>query len=320
LPNEKRSFEYTLPAPNVLAIPAESAGRLIAAQSPSAALLYLFALSRGGVFTPEEAHFATGMEFGEIEHAARRLTELKLLNPANHSPIRRADEIPEYDAEEITKAARDDPGFSKVVEEVQQILGKQLGGRELMILFGIGDFYGLANETIILLAHYWSKKERARHGANCKLTIYNLEREAHTWAQKGILTAEAADDYITELIARDDSYGAAAAALGVFRKLTPLQDSCLNSWLQMGFKPDALAIAYDRTLTQTGQFAWKYADVILKNWHAKNLHTPEEIERGDPLNRKPTNSGRKRGANSMSVAPYEPNEDMLRDWENLLRK
>ncbi|MDR3148427.1 MAG: DnaD domain protein [Oscillospiraceae bacterium] len=318
--NDRNNTEYILPVPSVLAIPAEEAKRLIAAQSPPAALLYLYVLSRGGAFTPEDAHFATGLEFGEIEHAVRRLTELKLIAVNQSVKISRADTIPEYDAEEITKAACEDPGFAKVVEAVQHILGKQLSGRELMILFGIGDFYGLANETIILLAHYWAKRERARRGANCKMIIYDLEKEAHNWSQRGILTPEAADDYITELLARDDSYEAAKAALGVFRKLTPLQEGYLNSWLQMGFKPDALAVAYDRTLTQTGQFAWKYADAVLRNWHGKNLYTREEIERGDPLNRKQSNNGQKRVSNGMSVAPYEPDDNMLRDWENLLKK
>ena len=44
---------------------------------------------------------------------------------------------------------------------------------------------------------------------------------------------------------------------------------------------DAIAIAFDRTVTQTNGLKWPYMNRIVQNWHEKGLHTPEEIESGD---------------------------------------
>jgi DNA replication protein DnaD len=49
----------------------------------------------------------------------------------------------------------------------------------------------------------------------------------------------------------------------------------------MGFSPEAVSIAYDRTVLKTGALKWPYLNSILKSWHQKGLHTPEEIETGD---------------------------------------
>ena len=54
----------------------------------------------------------------------------------------------------------------------------------------------------------------------------------------------------------------------------------------MGFTLDAIELAYDRTVTNTGALKWGYMNKILQTWHEKKLHTPAEIDANDPL-RKP---------------------------------
>ena len=53
----------------------------------------------------------------------------------------------------------------------------------------------------------------------------------------------------------------------------------------MGFEEDALAIGYDRTVTNTGALKWSYMNKIMQSWHEKGLHSAAEIESGDPRRR-----------------------------------
>ena len=40
-------------------------------------------------------------------------------------------------------------------------------------------------------------------------------------------------------------------------------------------------LAFERTCLKTGGLKWNYMNSILKSWHEKNLHTPQEIAQGD---------------------------------------
>lgn len=49
----------------------------------------------------------------------------------------------------------------------------------------------------------------------------------------------------------------------------------------MGFNEEAAAIAYDRTVTNTGSLKWPYMNKILTRWHESGLHSPKDIEEKD---------------------------------------
>ena len=66
------------------------------------------------------------------------------------------------------------------------------------------------------------------------------------------------------------------------RELTGSEAKYIEGWLSMGFGPEAIAIAYDRTMLSTGRLTWKYMDTILRSWAEKRLFSPEAIESGDP--------------------------------------
>ena len=46
-------------------------------------------------------------------------------------------------------------------------------------------------------------------------------------------------------------------------------------------KVDALSVAYDRTVTNTGCLKWNYMKKIVSSWHQKGIHTVQEIEEKD---------------------------------------
>ena len=61
------------------------------------------------------------------------------------------------------------------------------------------------------------------------------------------------------------------------RALTPTESKYIVSWFDMGFDNEAILIAYDRTVTNTGSLKWSYMNKILLSWHEKGIHTEADI-------------------------------------------
>lgn len=126
-----------------------------------------------------------------------------------------------------------------------------------------------------------------------------IEKEGYVWANREILTLEQADEYIAKSRRRRDQLARAAQLLGISgRALSPTESKYLAAWLDMGFGEELLELAYDRTLTNTGGLKWSYMNGILKSWHEKGLHTPEDVRdrdtrrpRGQDKDRTPQNLG-----------------------------
>ena len=56
---------------------------------------------------------------------------------------------------------------------------------------------------------------------------------------------------------------------------------------EQGFTQEALELAYDKTVTNTGQLKWQYMNRIIQSWQSKGLYTVAEIEAGDGPKRQP---------------------------------
>ena len=83
-------------------------------------------------------------------------------------------------------------------------------------------------------------------------------------------------------------------ALGLGDRLpVASEEKYLIAWQEMGFPPETVAIAYDKTVLKCHELKWPYCNGILKRWHEAGLHTPEEVEQGDrPAARKEEQQGK----------------------------
>jgi DnaD/phage-associated family protein len=78
-------------------------------------------------------------------------------------------------------------------------------------------------------------------------------------------------------------------ALGLGDRLpVASEEKYLTAWQEMGFPPETVALAYDKTVLKCHELKWPYCNGILKRWHEAGLHTPEEVSAGD----RPGTSGR----------------------------
>ncbi len=258
---------------------AEEADRLLGAADGTAALLYIYILRNGG-FAPAAA--ARELKCGEPELllAAKTLRRLGLLSQPQHPAETR--EIPEYTAEDIARRAQLDRGFTDVVSEAERTLGRVLSSNDLRLLFGLYDHLGLPADVIMLLLHHCVEEFQERSGAGRMPTMRYIEKEGWYWADQEILDLDSAEEHLRRERQRRETAEQVKETLQIRgRALTASERRYVESWIALGYGPDALAIAYDRTVLSTGKLAWKYMDRIVHSWNEKKLYTPEEIEKGD---------------------------------------
>lgn len=271
------------------------ADKLISAHDGDVALLYIYMVRRGGHDLDAAARDLC-RTMSEISAAAEKLQRMGLM-PDGAAPAKAAakeeklpppDEIPQYRSEDIVRRCKENGEFAVVVAEAQTALTHTLSSVEMKTLFGIYDYLALPPEVIMMLINYCVARcrEQSTPDHPRRPSMRSIEKEAYNWVHQEILTLDQAEEYIRRQRERRDALGRAKAAVGIHgRELTPTETKYLSAWLDMGFDEDALAIGYDRTITNTGALKWSYMNKIMQSWHEKGLHSAEEIESGDPRRR-----------------------------------
>ncbi len=259
-------------------VSADELSRLVAAHDGDVALLWLYRLLHGSDGT-EEAARALCRTRAEMEAAREKLRRMeKNSAPAPAEKLPPPDETPEYTAKDIAVRSREDPRFASLVTEAQRALGRILSSSDLKKLFGLYDYLALPPEVIMVLLNYCVSTAPAGSPPSMRL----IEKEGYVWANREILTLEQAEEYIESSRRRKDQISRAAQILGISgRPLVATETKYLSEWLDMGFGEELLALAYDRTLTNTGSLKWSYMNGILKSWHEKGLHTEAEVRDRD---------------------------------------
>ena len=105
---------------------------------------------------------------------------------------------------------------------------------------------------------------------------------SYAWAEQGIDTMEEAGAYIQNQNMRRSRMSELKKLLQIRnRELTAAEERYADTWLEMGFDNDALAMAYERTCLNTGGMSWAYMNKILTRWHEGGYHTAQQIQAGD---------------------------------------
>ena len=259
------------------------AEKLLATADGNAALLYL-QIQLDGKYSMSAAARCLRRSEADIALAAETLRRVGLLQkPVQPLPD---ETLPQLTAHDLHDIASKDPAFQGVVAEAESALGKVLSDNDLRVLFGIYDHLGLPADVIMLLLHHCVEEYQARSGPGRMPTIRYIEKEAWYWVGQEIRNLDAAEEHLQQQRQRREAVGRAKDVLQIRgRDLTVSERKYIEGWIGMGFGPEALAIAYDRTVLNTGKMNWSYMDKIVKSWDAKHLYAPAEIEAGDPARR-----------------------------------
>ena len=67
----------------------------------------------------------------------------------------------------------------------------------------------------------------------------------------------------------------------------PSDDAYIAAWLDWGFSPALIELAFDRTVLNCGRLNWKYCHGILESWRKNGLFTMADVLEKDAPPRKP---------------------------------
>ena len=260
-----------------ITIPESELRGLLGTASPEAALLYLYI--HGGN-DPRKAEQELHVSASRLSCAAATLRQLGLWPEERPSRVAPG-ERPDYTERDVLNAMDQDTSFRSLYGEVQRLLGRSLNTEELKILLGFVRYLGMPADVISVLVCYCKDRAR-RKGSNRNPSLRTIEKEAYAWAERGIDTMEEAAAFIQTQNVRNSRLSQLMAILQIRgRSLTAAEERYAQSWLDMGFEDDAVAMAYERTCLNTGGLNWAYMNKILQRWHEQGLHSAESIRSGD---------------------------------------
>lgn len=282
-----------------LSMSAAVADKLIGRGQGDAALLYLYLLRHRGYLDPEQATRQLHWSRLQLDSALAHLRELGLATggdePQFTSPAPRAVQAPVYSAADVNQELADaSSAFPELLSEVEIALGKRLSPSDTRILLEIFDHVALPAEVICLLVMWQIQEYEDRYGPGRKPRMSVIRTAAYRWKESGVDTLEAAEAYLEKLEYYRSQEGELLAAVGITgRKAAAGERKYLNAWTEMGFPPETVALACDRTITNTGSMKWAYCNAILKRWHSEGRHTLEEVQAAQqrPARKKPAAAG-----------------------------
>ena len=247
--------------------------KLLCAQSPDAALLYLY-LKSGG----DSRQAAQKLGYTETRYACAAATLHQLGLWQEEKQTRLPGEQPQYSEVDVLQAMDTDVDFRALYGEVQRLLGKNLNTEELKILLGFVRYLGMSADVIVLLVCYCKDKAK-KMGRTRNPGLRTIEKEAYKWADMGIDTMEEAAAYTQQQNLRFSQVGRIMERLQIRgRNLTAPEKRYLNNWLEMGFDEETIGLAYERSCLNTGGLAWPYMHKILTSWHEQGLHTAKQVQ------------------------------------------
>lgn len=276
--------KYKLSGEMSLAVPMADADKLLKSGDGTAALLYLYAMRYGGDFSEKSAAAALKRTEAEISNALSLLCRMELFktNECDSKLLLPPEELPEYTVEDIASRTRESGEFKAIIDETERIMGHKLTGPDVKILFGLYDYLHLPAEVIILMINHCVEDTHERLGPGKLPSMYSIQKEAYVWYNREILTLERAEEFLMKKRAQNGALSDIKRLLQINnRNFSASERKYVESWLDMGFELDAIALAYDKTVIKTGNLAWKYMNSILTSWHEKKLHTAEEVTSGD---------------------------------------
>ena len=256
--------------------------RLTGTKNADACLLYLCLTQNGDAMDEEKLRESLSWEKLRFDAAKAALARAELIRlpereAGKEAPLP-AEQPPQYTQEDVMRRMEGDEAFAQLLREVERRLGP-LSTASLKILLELNEYLGLPCDVIYLLVNDCIACKEERFGAGRRPTMREIEKEGYAWARRELFSVQAVDEFLKKEQRRRRLYPDYMAALQMpARTPSPGEEKYIKSWLEMGFPPETVAIAYDKTVLKCHEFKWQYCNGILKKWHEKNLHTPQEVQ------------------------------------------
>lgn len=159
----------------------------------------------------------------------------------------------------------------------EQYLGKTLTPTETRKILFFYDELHMSVDLIDYLIEYCVGRDHR--------SIRYIETVAMAWREEGITTVEMAKDSTSRY---SKEYFSVLKAMGIAnRNPSDAEISLINTWTRdYGFSMELIQEACSRTILQTGQPSFPYADKILQRWKDKNIRTLGDVRLQDAQHQK----------------------------------
>ena len=159
----------------------------------------------------------------------------------------------------------------------EQYLGKTLTPTETRKILFFYDELHMSVDLIDYLIEYCVGRDHR--------SIRYIETVAMAWREEGITTVEMAKDSTSRY---SKEYFSVLKAMGITnRNPSDAEISLINTWTRdYGFSMELIQEACSRTVLQTGQPSFPYADKILQRWKDKNIRTLGDVRLQDAQHQK----------------------------------
>ncbi len=253
---------------------------LVRGGSGDAALLYLLLQRLDGPVTPEK--LAGRLQWSQLRLSAAEsaLQDMGFLQRRQQPPAP-ADEHRVYTADELADLLETDSGFRMLVPQAEEKLGKKLKTADLQILAALYDDLGLPVDVIYLLVCHCVERAQRRFGEGRRPTLRQIEKEGAYWARLGLLDQDSAGRYLKDYADKQEKTAAYMRVLQLNgRPPVDSEQRYILDWIDIGFPPETVALAYDKTVFYKKELNWRYLNGILRRWHQQGWHTVEQVEAG----------------------------------------
>ena len=254
---------------------------LVRGGNGDAALLYLLLQRLEGPVTPETLAEKLGWSLLRCAAAETALQDMGFLQRSQQPPAP-ADEHRVYSADELADMLETDEGFRMLVPQTEEKLGKRLKTADLQILAALYDDMGLPVDVIYLLVCHCIERAQRRFGPGRRPTLRQIEKEGAYWVRLGICDQDSAARYLSDYARKLEKTAAYMQALRLGgRAPVESEQRYILDWIDMGFTPETVALAYDKTIFYKKELNWRYLNGILRRWHQQGWHTAEEVASGE---------------------------------------
>ncbi len=204
---------------------------------------------------------------------------------------------PTYSAEQVSRLNKDEE-FSQLLYIAQKFLNKAFTPRDCQVFAYLYDTLGMNIALLEYLAEYCAQ--------NGHTSVRYLETVALSWHEKGIRTAEEAQEYSTSYT--KDAF-AVMKAFGLnSRKPAVPEQKLMEKWFKdYGFDRDLVLEACSRTINAIHTPSFQYADSILTDWKKAGVKTLADVKGMDARRAERANSAAKRFQSYGNAVNNAPN-------------
>lgn len=204
------------------------------------------------------------------------------------------------------QALKDNEEIRQLLFLSEQYLGRTLSPTDISRLLYFYDELHFSAELLEYLVEYCVSKGST--------SLHYIEKVGLAWHESGITTVEMAKQETTTY---NRKYFPILKALGIRgRNPIPKEIADMDRWLnKYGFSQELILEACTRTIAQTGQPSFSYAEGILSKWKSQNVRSLSDIQALDEQHRKNQKGASRENHPAKSSAPNRFNNFHQRDYD-----